>query len=367
MEMDEVAIEKTREKIYTGLDNSKIAIERILKEIAGDVDEIMFEMISDIESIELQEAAKHLVISGGKRARAVISLLSCEAVLGEPKFALPAAVSVEFIHTASLVHDDIVDNNVTRRGRESVHVRWGVPIGVSVGNLLLAMATKAMLDFAGHAAIQAPEEFTLTNMSKSAFYNASETLSMFSDAWVTLCQGKETDSLLKRERYVTQDEVIKMIYQKTGILYELAAKSGATAGNGSPEEIMGLKNYGGLMGIAFQIKDDILGLMADETEFGKHVGADIREGKKTVMVVHALNNGGDKNIILDALGNINATSNQILQSIDAIKDAGSIDYAKRLAKSLGEQGEKSLDVLVASEAKESLLNISNYLISGRNW
>ena len=362
-----MVVEKKLDKIYASLSEPKTIVEEILKNRAKDINEIMTKMISFIEPIELREAVGHLINAGGKRARAVISLLSCEAVGGEPKFALPAAVSVEFIHTASLVHDDIVDVNVTRRGKKSVHIAWGVPTGVLVGDLLLAMGTRSMVDMVNRVAIFTPDEISMTNMSKSAFDDALNTLSIFTDAWVTLCQGKEVDVVLKNEMHTTEEEVFKMMYQKTAILYELAAKSGATAGNGSPVEIKALGEYGKLMGLAFQIKDDILGLIADEKEFGKHVGADIREGKKTMMVVHALNNGGDKSAILKALGNNNATPNQIMSAIDAIKDTGSIDYAKDMAITLGERAKKSLDILIPSDSRNHLLNISDYLVDKRNW
>lgn len=324
-------------------------------------------MISHIEPIEFKKAAEHLIVAGGKRARSAIALLACEAVGGEPKFALPAAVSCEFVHTASLVHDDIIDSNETRRGRESVHIKWGIPTGVLTGDLLLAMATNAMLDLARRIALFTPDGLSITNMSKSAFDDALNVLSIFTNAWVKLCQGKEMDSLLKSEKYVTEADVIKLMYQKTAILYELAAKGGAMAGNGTSEEVKALGEYGKLTGLAFQIKDDILGLLADEIEFGKHVGADIREGKKTVMVVYALNNGGDKSAIFEALGNKDATTNQILSAIDAIKDAGSVNYAKRLAKSIGERGKNSLEILPQSNAKNHLIAISDYLIDEGNW
>ena len=365
--MNKVAIGKTCEGVYNGLNNPKVTVERILKEKASDIEELILEMVTKIEPIEFQEAVGHLVISGGKRARAVISLLSCEAVGGDPKFALPVAVSAELIHTASLVHDDIVDDNVTRRGRDSVHVKWDLPTAVLTGDLLSAMATKAMLSIAGQIAIFTPDNFIITNTSKNSFENAINTLSVFTDTWLTLCLGKEADSVLKKKDFVTKEDVFKMMYQKTAILYELAAKSGAMAGNGTSEEVKALGDYGKLMGLAFQIKDDILGLIADEKQFGKHVGADIREGKKTMMIVHALNNGVDKDPILVALGNKNATTNQILSAIDTLKEAGSIDYSKKMAISLGDRAKKSLDVLLPSDSKNQLLNITDYLVNDRDW
>ena len=359
--------EKTHEKVYASLNRPKTVVEEILKKRAGDINKIMVEMISFLEPVELREAVGHLISAGGKRARAVISLLSCEAVGGEQKFALPAAVSCEFIHTASLVHDDIVDVNETRRGKESVHITWGVPTGVLVGDLLLAMGTKAMLEIANRVAIFTPDEVSMTNMSKSAFDDALNTLSLFTDAWITLCQGKEVDVVLKKKRIASEEDVFKMMYQKTAVLYEISAKSGATAGNGSTEEIKGLGDYGKLMGLAFQIKDDILGLIADETEFGKPVGMDIREGKKTIMVVHALSNGGDKDAIYGALGNEEASPNQIISAIESIKEAGSIDYAKKMAVSLGERAKKSLDILQPSDARNNLLDLADYLVDKREW
>ncbi len=362
-----MVIGKIHERPYTGLDDPKIAIETILKERAGDIDVIMLEMTSCIEPPEYREAVEHLVIAGGKRARAVISLLSCEAVGGEPKFALPAAVSCEFMHTGSLVHDDLVDSNMTRRGRESVHMKWDLPTAVLTGDILLAMGTRAMLNILSHVATFTPDNFNVKMTSKNAFDNSLDILSMFTDAWIALCQGKETDTLLKKKKITSEEDVFKMMYQKTGVLYEISAKSGATAGNGSTEEVKGLGDYGKLMGLAFQIKDDILGLVADEAEFGKHVGADIREGKKTIMVVHALNNGGDKDAIFEALGNEDATPNQIISAIESIKKSGSIDYAKKMAVSLGERAKKSLDILSPSDARNNLLDLADYLVDKREW
>jgi geranylgeranyl diphosphate synthase type I len=358
------------QKTYGALAEPRIEIERVLREKADAVTEIMLEMVSALNPIEFREAAEHLIVAGGKRARPVIALLACEAVGGEVKFALPCAVSVELVHTASLVHDDIIDSNVRRRGVDSVHVRWGVPTAVLTGDMLLSLATSALLNLGKRAIVALPtEDYAAIGVSRANAEDAITILDIFTKTYITLCQGKEMDTLFKKKANITEAEVLELMHKKTAVLYELAAVGGALAGNASPEELDALRRYGVATGMGFQIKDNILGLLADETEFGKHVGADIREGKKTIMIAYGLKNvdHGEKRILLEAMGNKEADLLQIEKAVEVLQKSGSVEYARGQARAFGVEAKRLLQILKPSEAREHLAAIADYLMEERYW
>ena len=215
----------------------------------------------------LYEPTRYILDGGGKRVRGVLLLLSCSAMGGSVESALNAAAAVEILHNFTLVHDDIMDNAPTRRGRQTVHTKWDEGTAILVGDVMIGLAQLLLLE-------DTPERIT-------------EILDSFTRGIVDVCEGQALDREYEERSDIDEEEYLRMIAMKTGRLAEMAAEIGGHCGNGSPEQIDALRKYARNLGLAFQIQDDLLDLTADEATLGKEIGKDIMEGKRTWLVVQA--------------------------------------------------------------------------------
>ncbi len=323
-----------------------INIERILAEKTKKVDSKIFSLVNTYASKELRKPIRYLFKSGGKRIRPAIGIITTEALCSKPEVALYPSVSCEIVHAASLIYDDILDNSARRRNRPTVHLKWEYPNAILAANQLLSLAIKA---------IAIDPKSNTTDFAKK--------LNLFSDAWITLCQGKLND-MVGDVRKVNEAQVLDIIYKKTAVLFELAAKSGAIYSNTSGSVVNSLANYGKNVGTAFQIQDDILGVIGDETVLGKDVGGDILEGKKTLMVSYVLNDGSANNRkkLLSALGNSNLAKSELDDVTEMLVSSGSVDYAKSVARKYSNHAIEQLDVLESTKHKKYLGQIAKYVV-----
>jgi len=301
---------------------------------------------------KIQEMILHPIEAGGKRLRPCLTLLSCEAVGGDAKKALPAAASVELLHTFTLVHDDIMDHDLERRGRPTVHSIWGEEMGIIVGDTLYSSAFKALVDMERK---NVPPRRVL------------EAVNALVEANGELQEGQIMDMLFEQRGIIGEDEYMEMVRKKTGSLIEAAVKIGCIVGGGTKRQLEALKVFGSNAGVAFQIKDDILDLVADQKELGKPIGSDIRKGKKTLIVVHALRTGEreDRDTILKVLGKRDASDEDVKSAIETLKKTGSIQYAEQMVCDLIEEGKKSLDRLPKTNARRTLKAIADYFVERR--
>ncbi|MCY0859067.1 MAG: geranylgeranyl diphosphate synthase [Sulfolobaceae archaeon] len=301
-------------------------IDDYIKEITDNVNTLMEGEIKG-EVRELYEASKHLIRTGGKRLRPTILVASLDLVGGERKRGYYGGAAVEVLHTFTLIHDDIMDQDSFRRGVPTVHVKYGVPMAILAGDLL-------------HA-----EAFRLLNMAARGLDSERmyKIFDMFSNAIVMISEGQAMDMSFENRWDITVQEYLEMIEKKTAYLFAASAGLGALIGNANEEEVNNLFNYGINLGISFQIVDDILGLTADEKTLGKPVFSDIREGKKTILVLKALDEAPEeeKKIIKENLGNRNLSREELSQTADIIKKY-SLDYSYKLAE---DYMNKALDYL----------------------
>ena len=214
------------------------------------------------------EPFRYALLSGGKRLRAVIVLLACEAAGGKWKSALDAAAAIEMLHNFTLVHDDIMDDSVLRRGKPTVHAKWDVTTAVLSGDEMIARAYGVLLR---------------TSTSRS-----NEIARVFTNAFVEVCEGQGFDIEFERRPGVTVDDYLMMIGKKTAFLFSAAAEIGALIGNATARRTSALRSYGAHLGIAFQLQDDLLDVDGTREEFGKTIGGDIEQGKKTFLLLSAL-------------------------------------------------------------------------------
>lgn len=218
----------------------------------------------------LYEPVEHIMHIAGKRMRPVLVLMGCAIFDGNIKTALPIALAVEVFHNFTLVHDDIMDCAPLRRGITTVHTKFGINAGILSGDVMLIYAYKYISDLK-------ISPTTITFLLKA-----------FNDAAVKVCEGQQWDMDFEARKNVSEKEYIKMIGYKTAALVGVALQMGALASHAKPDAAQILYNFGYNVGVAFQIHDDILDSFGDPTTFGKKVGGDIAQNKKTLLVIETL-------------------------------------------------------------------------------
>jgi geranylgeranyl diphosphate synthase type II len=218
----------------------------------------------------LYDPIRYVLAGGGKRIRPVVLLLSAEAFGGAPARAraLPAALAAEVFHNFTLVHDDIMDHADTRRGRPTVHARWGEAEAILAGDLMMGLAYELL----GQTATDRP----------------AEARALFHRMVTRLCEGQALDLAFERTPEVSVEAYLDMIDRKTGALLELCLELGGLLGGADDATCAALRQAGHLLGRAFQIQDDLLDLTADHADWGKTIGGDLVEGKKTFLLLRTL-------------------------------------------------------------------------------
>ncbi len=315
-------------------------IEEALKIRAKLVDESIPKFLPITPPDEMYYAMRHLLDAGGKRLRPSALLLAAEAVGGKPENVMPAAVAIELVHNFTLIHDDIMDEADLRRGLTTVHKKWGVPRAIIAGDALYSKA------------------FEILSCTKSEPVRLVESLELLSKTCTDICEGQWMDMNLATRKDVKEEEYMRMVEKKTAVLFAAAMKMGATLSGANNDAARALWDFGRMTGVGFQIYDDVIDLITPEGILGKAQGGDIIEGKRTLIVIHALSKG----VTIEALGKSNATRSEVSAALTTLKDSGSIDYAMNKALSCVDQGKAALKVLTDSEAKNILLGLADYMI-----
>ncbi len=323
----------------------------VLKKYSADVDGEINTALDTVDPETLHAASKHLISAGGKKIRPALVLLTTEAVGGSIKGACKTAAAVELIHTFSLIHDDIMDEDDMRRGKPSVHNLWGEPMAILAGDILFSLAFELV---------------THTHLEEVPSKRVMEALNTVVDACIKICEGQACDMGFEGKFDVKEAEYLNMIYKKTAALIAAATKSGAILGGGSAEQVEALAEYGKLIGMAFQIQDDYLDVVSEEAELGKPVGSDIVEGKMTLMVVHTLSTASpeDKEELIAILESGDESNTH--RAIDIFNKYGSIEYAHDIALDNVKRAKELLDVLEDSEAKEALFGLADFMLQRKN-
>lgn len=322
---------------------------RKIKDIATSLDAQIDEVLGKSKEVEsLYEAAGHIIKAGGKRIRPFIVVKSCEMVGGDADRALPVAAGIELLHTFSLIHDDIMDQDTTRRGVASVHEVWGIPIAIAAGDFLFAKVYEAIT-----------RSLETHDVSARA---SSKILGKVTYAAIKMCEGQVLDLSFEDRTDAKEDDYFRVIEAKTAALFETSAEAGAMIGGGSERQVAKLGEYGFNAGIAFQIVDDILGVAASEKRLGKPVGSDIREGKMTLIIIHALRHcsSSEKARLTSVLGSRSASSSDIEEVINLVRSLGSIGYASQKALTYVAKAKQALDIFPPSEAKSDLIELANF-------
>ncbi len=288
----------------------------------------------------IPEISDHLISSGGKRLRPLLLLMAADlcGYRGERRF--PFSAVIEFIHTASLLHDDVVDHADTRRGKPSANHVWGNSASVLVGDFLYSKSFKLMADEGDIAIVQLMS--TISNQ---------------------MSEGEVFQLVKCGDLEMTEEDYFFLIQKKTAILISAACSIGAILAGVNGNSIAALGNYGTKIGTAFQLTDDTLDYVAEEEEFGKAIGMDLKEGKITLPLIHALRNcsKNEKKLIKSAVLNKNLQSGETREILGLIQKYKGIEYSLQKAGSLVTEAKAILDIFPDSEAKQCLLAVSDFV------
>jgi geranylgeranyl diphosphate synthase type II len=308
------------------------------------IDRRLKQFIRQQEPRSLYGPLTYILEGGGKRIRPLILLLSCEAVGGTARYALQAAVAIEILHNFTLVHDDIMDNAASRRGRPTVHTKWDLNVAILVGDELLALAYRALL------------------MTES--HNIQKIAKVFTEGVVEVCEGQAYDKEFETRRAVRVNDYLLMIEKKTAKMVAVAAEIGALIGNGTEASIHALRRYGEHVGRAFQIQDDLLDIVANERELGKALGGDLVEGKKTFLLLEALARaeGRERKMLQAVVSNKGVPRRLVPEYRRIYYHTGAIDAARRrIERDIG-QAKQELHRLPSSDAKAMLVWLTDMLL-----
>ena len=285
----------------------------------------------------LYSAARHLCLAGGKMVRPMLCLLSCRAVGGSTDKAIRTGAAVEVIHTFTLIHDDIMDNDVMRRGKPSVHEIYGLPTAILAGDLLYSKA------------------FELCD---------PRTVHILAKATSEICEGQDLDMSFEERTDVSEADYMDMIEKKTAVLLRAAAESGAVIGGATEKQAKSFASYGLNLGLAFQMQDDILGVTADEEKLGKPVGSDIVEGKKSLIAIKAIEKlpAAEKKELLKILHKKGNSETEIKRAVKLFHESGAIDYCRKKAEEYVKTAKDSLKDLPKTESRDDLYAIADYVV-----
>jgi len=319
----------------------------ILKKYSARVDGEIDKALDTVDPKKLHDASKHLIKAGGKKLRPSLVLLSSEAVGGRLEGSLKTAAAVELIHTFSLIHDDIMDQDEKRRGKPSVHTLWGEPMAILAGDIIFSLAFELV--------VQTHEEDIPSE-------RVIEALNTVVDSCIKICEGQACDMGFEGNFEVSEEAYLDMIYKKTAALIAAATRSGAILGGGTDEQVEALAEYGRLIGMAFQIQDDYLDVVSDEAQIGKPVGSDIVKGKMTLMVVHTLSKASpeDKKALISILKD--GGEEDVETAINIFQKYGSINYTRDIALENVHKAKELLEVLDDSPANTALGMIADFVL-----
>jgi len=319
-----------------------------LKKIVGKAD---YSYDAATISTELNAPVWEFLDRGGKRWRPILMLSACKAVGGLEETAIPFTPLPELIHEGTIIVDDIEDGADVRRGKKAMHLLFGVDTAINDGNAIYFLPLSLVYR----------NSENLSEKQRLQIYN------LYSEEMVRLSLGQAMDIHWHKgsKKDVTEQDYLQMCVYKTGVLARFSAKLGGIIGSGSTEQINALGKFAESLGVGFQIQDDILNIAPKSGDWGKEIGEDISEGKRTLLVLHALKNLNKEKAIelVEILNSHSKDLGKIKKAISLIEGAGSIDYTREKAKEIvAESWEKLESVLEENQGKEELRAFASFVV-----
>ncbi len=323
------------------LSSETFTLESLKKYTAADMQRVnrVIEDHLSSEVVLINQLSQHIIHSGGKRLRPMLVMLASKACgySGE-KDALLAAI-IEFIHTATLLHDDVVDESEMRRGEQTASSIWGNEAAVLVGDYLYSRAFQLMV-----------------------LAESMKIMNLLANTTNTIAQGEVLQLLNINDPDTTEEKYHQVIYNKTACLFEAACKTGSIITQSADNYADALGNYGKHLGIAFQLVDDALDYEANSDELGKNVGDDLAEGKPTLPLIHAMQKGSKQQRAMIREAIENGGLDNIDKITQVIKQTGALDYTHQQAIEHAEIAKKSISFLPESESKQALIFLADFAV-----
>ena len=297
----------------------------------------------------LGDAMMHLVEGGGKRMRATLPWLVGKAVGDTHAGLLDIGAAIETVHNFTLVHDDIMDDDELRRGRNAVHIEYGMPTAINAGDAMLAIAFERL--------VQA-ENLTPTDVAP--LVNRI--------AWMVrrVSEGQQLDIEFEDRLEVSEEDYLEMIEGKTAVMFWICAEIGARISGADEETVKLMADWGKALGLCFQLMDDVIDVLSDSATLGKPAGSDIAQGKRTLMVIHALRqpDSPTKQRLMAVLGKGDAVDAAgLADGLLALNELGSVAYAKEKAEAYHQEAHDCLDKLPASTALRALRELTDFQLA----
>jgi len=317
---------------------------KILAENGNDLEKIEAELSENLKPyLDLvSDVARHILFAGGKRLRPLLLVLSARLCGYKEDYAKTVSTALEYLHAATLLHDDIVDDAILRRGKTVAHSLYGNATTVLVGDFLLARALAICADS-----------------------GKIKVIHIISDLTENMSTGEVHQLMRKGDVSLTEDEYLEVIRRKTAVLFQAACTVSAVIAEAPEEKEKALSDFGYHLGIAFQMADDLFDYTMDTDDLGKEVGADLREGKLTLPVIHALKqaNPADRDEMVKIIKNEAFTVDEFNALVDLLKKNDGIAYTEKKAEFCIAKAKEALSVFEPSKTKDSLLDIANYALA----
>jgi len=312
--------------------------------IGDDLKNVELQFVKDLESDVplIRKVGEYVLSSGGKRVRPALLLLAARLCGYTGDKAVPLASVIEFIHTATLLHDDVVDSATLRRGLASANTLWGNEASVLVGDFLFSKSFSLMVAV-----------------------GSLDVLRVLSAATTIIAEGEVMQLLCTGELDLTEEQYINVVRAKTAILMSAACETGAILGAVTSDKQQALADFGMDLGIAFQLMDDTLDYIATEEEFGKSIGHDLEEGKITLPLIHTLRQCKDdeRDIIAAVIEKDEMSVDEFREVSALVKQYGGIDYAVDSAQCYIERCTRHLESFEAGPVKTALLELADYVVT----
>ena len=321
-----------------------VTLSDIFEPIRLDLDQVEREFARHVEShvALIPEIGRYIQDAGGKRVRPAVLLMAARLSGYSGNLAVLYASVVEFIHTATMVHDDIVDHSTLRRGRQAVHSKWGNDVTVLLGDYLY-----------------------IKSMALALTQDSLDVVRILCDVTLRMIEGELFQLSKNGDLALSESDHFEIIQRKTADLFGGCAEIGGILGNAGPEGRRALREYGFNLGVAFQLVDDLLDLTGREEVLGKPIASDLREGKLTLPLIHLVQQGGlhVRTLVADVVRDRQLTPERWQEIAACLSEHRSLDYAYRKATEFGARAKASLAVLPASPEREGLMALADYVLS----
>ncbi len=319
-------------------------MEAVLALIGEDLKNVELQFKKDLHSDVplIKKVSEYVISSGGKRIRPMLLILSAYLSGYRGNRHVPIASVIEFIHTATLLHDDVVDNANLRRGLASANSLWGNQASVLVGDFLYCRSFALMV---------ADGDLRI--------------LKLLANATTVLAEGEVLQLIYTKNPDITEEQYVDVVRCKTAILLSAACQAGAIMGGVSPEQETALREFGMELGIAFQMVDDSLDYSASEKQFGKTIGHDLEEGKITLPLIHAMKQCTDDERagIVGVIKKDVVTRDDLTGIFEIVGKYGGIEYTLEMAKKYSRRSKEYLDIFDDSPEKAALLDLADYIVT----